>query len=371
MKSGLLKALALAIMTSPIIEQPPAFAQGSLTPPGAPAAAMRTLAQIEPRTPITNVPYTIMLPGSYYLATNCSSTTHGIIIQASRVTVDLMGFSLTGDRESGDYGIWLDGATNAALRDITVRGGMVSGFGEGVRCEYAQNSRMEGLAVSSNLNHGIYLNGSRGRCNRNTIVHCAVRDNGLNGVYLDGSSSGQCNGNTTAHCVISGSSGEGVRLYGNSGACDGNTVAHCTVSHSVSNGICLNGSSGACNGNTVTGCNVGDSLQYGIYLHAESGQCEGNRVADCVLRKNANCGIYLYNSTANRIENNHVSATTGAASYGIYSGSGTNLILRNTCVGQTNNYSLNAGNTYGPIVTNSGELATSGTAAHPWANFSR
>jgi hypothetical protein len=28
------------------------YAQGSLTPPGAPAATMKTLAQIEPRTPI-------------------------------------------------------------------------------------------------------------------------------------------------------------------------------------------------------------------------------------------------------------------------------------------------------------------------------
>ena len=30
-----------------------------------------------------------------------------------------------------------------------------------------------------------------------------------------------------------------------------------------------------------------------------------------------------------------------------------------------------AGDTYGPTVTNTGELATSGEAMHPWANFSR
>ena len=39
------------------------FAQGSLTPPGAPAPTMKTLAQIEPRMPISSAPFTISVPG--------------------------------------------------------------------------------------------------------------------------------------------------------------------------------------------------------------------------------------------------------------------------------------------------------------------
>jgi hypothetical protein len=38
-------------------------AQGSLTPPGAPAPTMKTLAQIEPRTPISSAPFTITVSG--------------------------------------------------------------------------------------------------------------------------------------------------------------------------------------------------------------------------------------------------------------------------------------------------------------------
>ena len=51
----------------------------------------------EPRTPISSLPYTISQSGSYYVTANLVSATDGIVIESSGVTVDLMGFSLTGD----------------------------------------------------------------------------------------------------------------------------------------------------------------------------------------------------------------------------------------------------------------------------------
>ena len=74
-----------------------ACAQGSLIPPGAPAATMKTLEQVEPRIPISSLPYTITSGGSYYVRDNLSSTGHGIVIATNDVTVDLMGFSIGGD----------------------------------------------------------------------------------------------------------------------------------------------------------------------------------------------------------------------------------------------------------------------------------
>ena len=83
-------------------------------------------------------------------------------------------------------------------------------------------------------------------------------------------------------------------------------------------------------------------------------------------------GISLYYAYGNRVEANNVWGTTGVTSYGIRTTNTTdNFILKNTCVGQTNNFSLDPDDTYGPEVTNSGALPTSGAAAHPWANFSR
>ncbi len=78
------------------------FAQGPLTPPGAPAPTMTTLDQVEPRITVnaTNTPgdadslYKITQPGSYYLSGNLTgvSSKIGIEIATNNVTLDLMGF---------------------------------------------------------------------------------------------------------------------------------------------------------------------------------------------------------------------------------------------------------------------------------------
>lgn len=137
-------------------------AQGPLAPPGAPAPTMKSLAQVEPRTIITAIPYTITQPGSYYLATNLSSTGHGLIIRADYVTVDMMGFSLSGDRGSGDYGVWIDGAAGVPHRNVVVRDGTLKSFDIGVFCDYTQQARLTCLSVSSNLMPGRGADLSRG-----------------------------------------------------------------------------------------------------------------------------------------------------------------------------------------------------------------
>src|SRR5678815_1618363 len=88
------------------------LAQGPLTPPGAPAPSMKTLDQIEPRTPISSVPFTISAPGSYYVTTNLTAGVdqNGIIVAADNVTLDLNGFTLFGGGGTSGEGISTSGA---------------------------------------------------------------------------------------------------------------------------------------------------------------------------------------------------------------------------------------------------------------------
>src|SRR6516164_5942057 len=82
------------------------FAQGSLTPPGAPAPTMKTLDQLEPRIPLTmnTAPgdnayqFIIAHAGSYYLTTNLIGlpSKSAIRILTNDVDLNLNGYSVTG-----------------------------------------------------------------------------------------------------------------------------------------------------------------------------------------------------------------------------------------------------------------------------------
>jgi hypothetical protein len=114
------------------------FAQGSLTPPGAPGPAFKTLSQIEPRYPISDYQTNLTLPGSYYLTTNLFSGTNNndainIRTQINNITIDLNGFSIICSNtvaSASPVGVRISNATN-----IVVRNGQLTGFDRGIRAE--------------------------------------------------------------------------------------------------------------------------------------------------------------------------------------------------------------------------------------------
>jgi hypothetical protein len=171
-KSRFILALAWSALSTILYQPPDLFAQGSLTPPGAPAPTMKSLDVIEARAPISSVPYEISSPGSYYLTANLNvSSGDAITISTNGVTLDLNGFTLSStDPDNTGSGLLLGG--NGRRQNVTVLNGFITGsvgfgggyFGSGFASGIAYtglapyNVRVAGVSVSGCRLYGIYLN---------------------------------------------------------------------------------------------------------------------------------------------------------------------------------------------------------------------
>jgi hypothetical protein len=322
------------------------FAQGSLTPPGAPAPTMVTLSQIEPRTPIASVPFTIGSAGSYYLTTNLTGASgqNGITISSGNVTLDLSGFAVQGVSGSG-IGIYISGAQV----NVTVRNGAVSGWGTaGVESSSATSSNLlfESLNVSS-CHVGFEITGAA------IVRNCNCEGNAEDGI--------ECGGGIVSGCTANNNGSDGI---------DGEIITGCTADNNKNNGIL---------GGKVTDCTVETNASVGVFLNP-------GRVSGCLVQGNKVAGIYVgvagsdvvgntllgnsgngaiqVQASNNRIEDNCILTTSGVPGIYISSSYINNVVIRNSVTGDSaNNYDIGTGNDIGPVGT-----ATNSTS--PWANIS-
>ena len=90
---------------------------------------MKTLQQIEPRTPIATAPFTISASGSYYLTKNLTVTAgDAITITADNVSLDLNGFAISSTASpAGGTAILLSGGRqNIHIGNGAITGGVKS-----------------------------------------------------------------------------------------------------------------------------------------------------------------------------------------------------------------------------------------------------
>ncbi|MCX6890669.1 MAG: hypothetical protein WCL11_00920 [Verrucomicrobiota bacterium] len=260
--------LAAALLLSAFCLPLSAFSQGSLTPPGAPGPTMKTLAQIEPRTPISTAPFTISQPGSYYLTTNLTvSGTNAITIATNGVTLDLNGFTLASTAPSASgYGILINnGLSDLAIFNGHIRGGVTNtgsgtyngpGFRNGIAgsVEAPDNTRITGVSVSGCLEAGIDLGIGNATVVESCMVH-TVGNCGINANTIKSSAAQDCGGSAIFGREVSDSRGEshtGSGVYAAS-------AQNCYGSSSTSTGLSVY--------NTAQNCSGTSSSATGLYAN--------------------------------------------------------------------------------------------------------
>ena len=348
-------ALSLVIFVGMVVLSL-AVTAGSLDPDTGPAPTMKTLEQVEPRTPIASVPYTITQSGSYYLAGNLTSTGNGITVNADDVTIDLMGYTLAGPGSGTNYGIFMETRMNVEIKNGTIRD-----FGKHGICDVGNPNRghkhrMISVRVIANGEKGIYLPG-RGQL----IKECTVAENGDDGIEAgydstltgnkvhknDDSGIVVQNGNTLIGnnsawnkgyagiraglgCTLIGNNcfinkGHGIVAY------DGCTVKNNSVRYNDKHGIIADDGCLVID-NTVNNNNIVDSPgSSGIEV---SDDC---LVKNNTVTENKQCNIYVA-STDNAIEENLVTDSSG---FGIRFFGSNNFYANNRASGNNIDYGGN------------------------------
>lgn len=347
---------------------------GPLDPPsGVIAPTYKTLNDVEPRTAINaqNTPgdatslFRITKPGSYYLTSSVlgASGKDGIVIEASNVTIDLMGFTLEGVAGS------LDGVNTTAVRsEITIRNGVVMNWGANGVDLYttsSENTVVERVQVRGNTIGVRAFNAARVVdciASFNTSTGFAVGSNAQVEGCIAASNAGSgfsCGtGSTVSKCISrnnddSGFVGGGDCIFTACTATSNSTFGFQLTRSIASHCRASGGDAGFWLSQSAVHDNSAHSAQVGISMSSDS------IATNCNLTQCTTAGVQA-TASDNRIENNN--AVDCAIGFNITSAG--NVIVRNSASGGVR-YSIAAGNAAGPIIN----AAAVGTSLIPTANY--
>ncbi len=350
---------------------------GNLNPPPGPVSStMKSLDVVEPRIPISSLPYTIASPGSYYVTKDLTgvSGSNGITISAGGVSLDLSGFTLRGVPGSLE-GIRVTGSQTK----IHIHDGILCDWGGGgLNTQSAGKVTVQMMMMRGN-NYGCCTN------DETTVSYMMANNNATDGIVMG--SKGICQNSEAC-----GNMGKGISMGSNG------LIENCHANSNSSDGISTGDSC------TIRGCttvaNGGNGLAAGsgctVALCTSTGNdidgidvAAGCLVRDCTTRGNANDGIESGGDCqilTNASSANGPGMADGAGIHVVGPGGGTrveannlagndrgidvdstgNVIIKNTATGGVP-YSIVAGNTVGAITSAVGD--GSFASANCWANL--
>jgi nitrous oxidase accessory protein NosD len=312
---------ALALFLSTLNYQPSiCLAQGSLTPLGTPAPTMKTLDQVEARTPVdsTHTPgngtalFIISQPGSYYLTGNVTGVSgkHGIVISADNVALDLNGFSMTGP------GTTQNGVDCGTQKNLVLRNGTIRSWANGVNSAVsATKLRIEKIRAASNATSGVTVGTN---C---AIVDCLFDASGTTAITTQAGAivqNCQVSGSTTGISVAQNSLISGCHLTANGlgiGLGANSIVSGCEIVSNTATGIIANA------GCMVKDCTVASNSAKGIDTITSGGSSAGTIVQHCIFSGNIGVAIDLSGSCIVRDCMIQPSASADGISMGTVNGS--------------------------------------------------
>jgi len=302
----------------PLLLTASALAQGPLVPPntsgpqvgpvapldgsGNPQATMKTLHQVEPRTPVQSLavsaPYTISQPGSYYLTGSITvASGDAIVITSDDVSLDLNGFIIKSTFSGGTSGTAVFISGNRSR--LTVRNGSIvspttvpasgaptnAGFGNGIYASVAiSQALVSDVHVTGVAGTGIFLD-DQGVVERCTVANCSdigivaenIRDcNAKNcynrGIYAQANAT-NCSGTSINSYGVfvdlnaencSGTSTNGTGLYAGHNAtnCSGTALSN----NAAANGVWAVGTATSCYGQYPGGGSSATGLRAAIAI---------------------------------------------------------------------------------------------------------
>ena len=226
-------------------------------------------------TKISHVPYTITTPGFYYLAQNLTiapiAGNVAITVEADDVTLDLMGFALSGVGKSND-GIVFSGIRS----NVEIRNGSLRNFnGKGIYALDAKGIRVISLRVRDTAAAGIELSGTN-----HLVMDCTVIGAGGHGILAG-------TGSLVKGNIVINNTDYGIKAYdgsnvvGNVAAANGLGIAAAVFSSVIDNTVANNTSNGISVADNCTVSrntaynNTGTGIRTGIYCTITNNTADG------------------------------------------------------------------------------------------------